>query len=441
MSFFQPSQINTNAVCVLKKRDNGEMFIAYEPLVTPIQAEISQLENSLRFATQTRAKELYAQIKEHPIIKSFFMIQSTFCDDLIQTWQEDYSEKRLEQIFSSQSVDKVAQLKLFVLAFKLHHTYENCKTDSQILAYSHRMKGWCTFTHQLNDHFKVDFETNFGYGIATFFCIRLNFKGIDIVPLTHWVHYQIVNQYEVIRCSQQYAAQHENWFRAMDYVKTACNLYLLNETAFVNQYILGECKQFVKELHKIISQNIFTFITSGYHFVIQNEEKKLLGEELISYRASKISGSLTFVKYIQSYGHITDISNVIEDIEKLNLSIRPVIESAILRLTQLLEPKQRKMTGLYILYHELRDENTQLYNERQRIQQEMYKLEKYHSDFTEEEFNLQYPGYKKFKIKYDANLKLFTDLSKEIDKLEAYINQYNENLAVIDAYFEAKNTN
>jgi hypothetical protein len=360
---------------------------------------------------------------------------STFCNDLWSAWQEDNAEQRLNQIFESQFYDKVQELTLMVLAFKLHNTYAKCRVDENILAYSHRMIGWVAQPYEINENFRATFQTNFGYGGSTFFCVRLNFRGIDIVPLTHWVHYQIVKQKEVIYCSQNYWPQHENWHKAMDYVKTACNVYRQNEEQFINRYILHECQELVKKLKNVVSNHRFEFITSGYHFVIKHEWTELKGEELIAFRAHKISGSLAFIDYINSYAHFANINAVIQSIEQLNRDIIPVIEAAMERLTPELEAKERRMTGLKMLHYELHDENKAYYDERQRIQQEMHKQEKYHPDFTDEEFNLKYPDYKKFKAKYEVNTKIYSELDTEIYHLKYYLEQYGKNLADIQAYF------
>ncbi|MBS1527092.1 MAG: hypothetical protein JST19_15675 [Bacteroidetes bacterium] len=435
MPFYRPDEINTNAVCVLKKRPDGNLYVDYESLINPIPGEIVRLETSIRHASQKRANELYHEIKADPVLKTILQRPSTFCNDLWSAWQEDNSEKRLDQIFESQFYDKVQELTLMVLAFKLHHTYAKCRADENILAYSHRMIGWVHFTHQLNDNFKATFQTNFGFGSATHFCVRLNFRGIDIVPLTHWVHYQIVKQKEVIYCSQNYWPQHENWYKAMDYVKTACNLYHQNEEQFIKRYILHECQELVKKLENVVSNHRFEFIISGYHFVVKHEWTELKGEELIAFRAHKVSGSLAFIDYINSYAHFANINAVIQSIEQLNRDIIPVIEAAVERITPELEAKERRMTGLKMLHHELHDENKAYYDERQRIQQEMHKQGKYHPDFTDEEFNLKYPDYKKFKAKYELNTKIYSDLNTEIYHLKYYLEQYGENLADIQAYF------
>ncbi|MBD1364949.1 hypothetical protein IDJ77_14095 [Mucilaginibacter sp. ZT4R22] len=437
MSFYQPNQINSSALCVLRKKDNGELIITYEPLVSPIPEAITQLENILRHTRQDQAKAVFETILNDDVLKIIFGPRSSFCDNLWEPWQEDNSKLRLEQIFDSKYVDKVQHLKMAILAHKLHHTYHKCRQDEGVLAYSHRLIGWKTFPHQIDANFNVEFVSNFGFGNSTFFCIKLSYKGVDILPLTHWIRYRIVNKEEIIRCTQTYNPQNENWYKAIDYVKAACNMFRQSESRFVNYYLLGECSRLVEGLKSIATKSTFEFITSGYHFVVAKETKTLSGDELIAYRADRISGSLAFIEHINSLRYIRDINAIVQEIEKLNHQIKPVIERARERLESLLELKTRRMKGFKILHYELHEENTAYYNKRQLMQKELFQQKIFSSEILDNTFAERYPEYNGFEIKYKKNSKDYCELSDEINEIERYIQQYNESLKAIKNYFDS----
>ena len=72
-------------------------------------------------------------------------------------------------------------------AFSINKAYNICKKDKSILSFSHRKDGWSNPVYQLTQNFSVEIKTNFGYGRKSYFYTKLNYKEIDITPVSEWI--------------------------------------------------------------------------------------------------------------------------------------------------------------------------------------------------------------------------------------------------------------
>src|SRR5690606_38411441 len=127
---------------------------------------------------------------------------------------------------------------------------------------------WSNPEFKLSENFTVVLKTNFGYGSASYFYIKLKYKNIEITPFSEWIDYEIAKFTEIIRYTKSFVyrllrgiyngkrvyqqkMENSNWQDAIDYTKTACNVSLKDEVDFVRKYIIDECERMVAGLENI----------------------------------------------------------------------------------------------------------------------------------------------------------------------------------------------
>lgn len=210
---------------------------------------------------------------------------------------------------------------LWSKAYSIKTAYRTCNEDDSVLLFSHRIDGWSNPLYQLTTNFSVEIKTNFGYGRASYFYTKLKYKDIEITPFSEWIDYEYAKFFEIVRYTQAYDLQNENWLEAMKFSRDACNLSMLDEKRFIENYVIDECEKMVSGLEEMFHKEHFDFKTrsrGGY-----SVDKK--GHILIEYRGEKITGALEFISKILEFDHITEMKIFVERIEKCNEKIQPIL--------------------------------------------------------------------------------------------------------------------
>ena len=198
------------------------------------------------------------------------------------------------------------------LAYAIELAYENAENDSSIVAISHRKLGWAYPSFNLTKNLDVQFLTNFGYGNKSYFCIKLRFKNIDIIPFSEWVRYSDSRYDELLSYSQDYHVKNSSWKGAMAYTRSAVNLCVEDESKFIEKYITSECEWLVNGLKDIVAER---------KAMNDFDEKR----DRIEYKGMKISGALNFIKSIKEFDSEISVKKFIKDIEQLNKDMLPIL--------------------------------------------------------------------------------------------------------------------
>ena len=216
-------------------------------------------------------------------------------------------------------------------AYAINNTYQLCKANKNILAYSHRVIGWINFKFCLTSNFSCEIDTNFGYGYSSYFYVKLKYKNIEITPFSEWVQYEYAKFSEIIRYSSSYLLENKNWLDAMEYCQKACNLSTKDEIEFIEKYLIEECEIMANGLERILIEHDFKLkqkkskITllacneSEYYSI--NKE----GHELICFRGEKISGAIDFIKKIIEFEQIVSVKSFIDRIELCSVVLQPLL--------------------------------------------------------------------------------------------------------------------
>jgi len=314
-------KINSTHLVVLKKTPHEEgVSIDYIPLLNPMRA---LLDRTYKKCNDGLHHKEYPNeiIESDKNLRNIFLSNYDFCWEISGAYQGlenlsnyifEYDDELSEQKIKEKVLDDKLSLKhQFLyrdLAYMLELAYDKAKDNSNILAMSHRSHGWGNTPFKLTKNLEVEFKTNFGYGRKSYFYAKLRFKDIDIIPFSEWVTYKDRTYDEIVKYSQRYTLENQNWKTAMEYVRDAINLSIDDDVEFVEKYIVTECKWLIKGLKGVCN------VEKPTDLVLSRIKEK---RARIEYKGKKLSGSLDFIKSIAEYELITSVGNFINDLEQL----------------------------------------------------------------------------------------------------------------------------
>lgn len=300
------------------------------------------------------------------------------------------------------------------------------------------MIGWSYPEFKLNEDFTVQFHTNFGYGSTSYFYVKLNFKGIDILPFSDWVIYSGGSLYEIVRYSKKINVSNSGWNDAMSYVKDAFNLLVEDEEKFVDLYVIAECVILIKGLeYSLYNEDGFPYYANFHNILNSNykvESKRLIAK----YRGEKITGALSFIRSIEEYSSIAKLSFFIEKIEGLNLTVYPFITRELNLINVELEVLFVELAPLELEFNNAKKQYYPILKLDKRIESIVSKLKKSGIDNTvlKELFNKKFPDYKSKKDDYDFFRKKFFEVSGLIGELKRLKSSFDVYESRVVNYFK-----
>lgn len=312
------------------------------------------------------------------------------------------------------------------------------RNDSSIMAYSHRRVGWARTTFNLNDDIRVVYLTNFGYGRASYFFLLLYYKGIGILPYSYWIHYRIVNTFQIIRYTRIYQLDNKEWMEAMSFTANTYNDAVDNPDSFVQKYILSEVEEMVSGLEMIRNSKKYNVLVSFFnsHYII------LEGDNLIRFKGEKISGALDFLDQLQTLTPITDkVGKYIQRIISSNISIVPELQKTLPNKKKTLKSILEKIANEQPIWDELDSRNEQY----EQMRNEMYDAIAEEDAFVEENwgtitheldirFGKEHPEYDTFKKEYKAEYDVYHNLCSKHKETQSFIEEIQKYLDKIKAY-------
>jgi len=222
-------------------------------------------------------------------------------------------------------------------AFSIDKVYNQCSANNNIIAFSHKRKGWSKPLYNLTNNFTVQIKTNFGYGNSSYFYTVLTYKGLSLAAYSDLITYEFAHASEIIKYTKSYPLIDNEWINAMTYCKEACNLTLIDEESFFSKYVIDECQNLVNGLDLLVkSIRVGCYKVS---FIDSKKTKELKGHSLYAYIAVKIADSLMFIADIVKFKSLTNVKIFIEkillynkNVLKLLTDLLPEIEAEVLKL-------------------------------------------------------------------------------------------------------------
>lgn len=310
--------------------------------------------------------------------------------------------------------------------------------DNTVLAYSHRRVGWASPAFNLNDDIKVVYLTNFGYGSASYFFLQIYYKGIGILPYSHWVHYRKANASDIIRYTRRYHLENQEWLKTMSFTADVYNDAVGNPESFIQKNILNEVEEMVSGLETIQSANSYRTQESFFN----PSSIVITGDDLICFKGEKISGALGFLDQLKTLAPITDkVDSYIQRITNCNFSIVAELETAISGKKKFLETILKSIEREQPKWDELSSKN----EEYDKMRSNLYDAIKKEDAFKEKSWSVliderdarfikENPEYVAFKGEYKAEQNVYYDLCAKRDKAQSFIDEIQKYLDKIESH-------
>lgn len=460
-------KINEEVLCILRYKDD-ELIIDYELIENHFSSEkiaikklcetnFDNLPNIVKYLKTTESiKLLQKQFKYCKKIDSSYQGFTVNIDerikqinrsrDLFYLNAKNNKEYNIEENIFNLQVELIDEFTLWVSAYNIEKTYRKCFDDKFILTFSHRINGWSNPEYKLSDNFTVELKTNFGYGGASYFYIKLKYKNIEITPFSEWIDYEIAKFSEIIRYTKSFAyrlfrgtyngkrayrqiIKNSNWQDAIDFAKIACNDSLKNEEDFIRKYIIDECETMVVGLEKFFSFSEFTF--KGEYDTHYKVDKA--GHQLMEFRGEKISGALDFISKILEFDTIAEIKSFIVRIEVCNKKIQPLIVEELKAIKIKLKLLNSEMAILKPKYLILIEKNQNYMRHKNEIRRQLIvskELDGNNIDFEKlnKTFLDKFPEFSAFENEYNnvsIQYKVLTEQIQNLTNLFKTITTYN----------------
>ena len=449
-------KINIEVLSILKKNDStNKIELEFIPIKNLLEDEMETLKSFCDSKTIT-----LTQLVEFISKTSIFNLLSKgykYCVNLNGTFQSFIVDNHatileiltMRQIMRKKKFDKPETYNMedetfaykqkikdkYILwqkAYSIAETYNLCRKNKSIITFSHRKDGWSNPIYHLSKNLTVEIKTNFGFGNSSYFYSIIRYKDIEITPFSEWVYYEFAKFSEIIRYTQTYLLQNEDWLSAMEFSRDACNLSIESEELFIEKYILFECEQMVIGLENILKENNFTF----KHRRNENYRSEKKGHILIEFRGEKISGSLNFIKKIIEFENIITIKKFIDRIENCCKIIQPIL----LKEIEILKPKVNNLSNeisvLKPAYEAIVEQKNQYEKKKNDLLQQMLiagilNTKLIDLEILENNFSEKYPLYKEFLKMYVQITNEYIVLTKKLENLTNTFNNilsYNEKI-------------
>lgn len=451
-------KVNETHMCVLRKVENEDRVkVDFIELKSPYQDCLDELKRMADNDNRT-VIELQDYVKGSSLNR--FTSDFDFCSFLSDPYQwipclpkisfADYQSKITdfdkqkdvsgkERYVREERKNYYRRIKNRDLPATLENLYYTLGKDPSVLAYSHRRVGWASPEFKLNDDIKVAFLTNFGYGRASYFFLRIHYKGIGILPYSEWVHYRKASTYEIIRYTRRFHLENNEWIKAMSFTADVYNTAVENPASFIQKNILNEVEEMVSGLETILN-------TTGYR-VLENYFNPgngvvITGDELTIFKGEKISGALDFLDQLKKLVAITNnVNSYIQRIMKCNLSVSVDLEKAIITKNTTLEELLSQIEKEQPIWDAISQKNDEYDKKREK----MYNLINNEKKFKNESYSVKneecntrfakkHPEYAAFKEEYDVERDKYNSLCSRRDEAKKFIELLQSYLDKIEAH-------
>jgi len=457
-------KINETHICTLKKHDN-KIYVENESLVFKFESSFREFirmsENPNRqayelenFITKGPLQVLleifnfckyldkpYEGLDRYAVIgyQEYTSREKKHRANLLKKIKDESSEDKMREFQENEKKKLIKEITYRKIAHSINEAYEKFEDDNDILAFSHRRRGFDLPEFKLGDDFDVIYKSNFGYGSVSYFYSHIKYKDIDILPYSDWIRYRFANKHDIIRFTRRHQLLNPSWLEAFDFTSKLFNHSVTDPKTFVNVWIINECKEMIEGLEYLLNKNEkHELIHSQFGHDVSVEINA--GKDLLDFKGEKISGALHFMSKIKELTVFTDkINSFIERIKQCNLSIYPQLKEEIAELKSTIDdlnkqietkrPTLEKLTNQMVKYDKIKLDIVKFLNSQNNSDLNI------NSDDVISELKRQYPEYEATSNEYEKAQKEFNALQKELaecteikEKFEGYVQIIKEQL-------------
>lgn len=338
----------------------------------------------------------------------------------------------------------------YIYALEYNRTLNMLLRQDKVKMCSLEEIGWQSHVFRINDDVKVDLRTNFGYGRSSYFLVKLTYKDIDVIPYTHIVNYYYANAVDIIRCTESFHPERDNWEPVMSLVADAANSANQSTSSFVRIYIIEECRAMVSELRRLYDnpQFIYNKISKIHHGHlsiinvrdISSYEKAQYGiypdEVVFTFKCEKLTGALLFLNNLErQVEFIPAIQKYIDELKTMNTNLVSEIDQRIPLIKKEIDKAENKKK---ILNNRIKEIDEKLKPHKTKIKKEVERIKKkkeaaggfvnvyvIESEVTDA-LCKNNSEYRVLKDQYDEIDNEIRMLNSEIGSRESFINRLND---------------
>ena len=162
-----------------------------------------------------------------------------------------------------------------------HYLYKQAilkAKNNGYLAYSHRKFGWNTERFNLDENFRINVYTNFGYGKSSYFTLTLYYNEIPIIPYTKVIYYPFVNASSVLDYTNDYDVNYESFMKCFSFVAEELKDFKQHgKDTFIYKHITQSLDELTFLIDKIMDRNVFYFVdTAKINSYLDLNDRKII---------------------------------------------------------------------------------------------------------------------------------------------------------------------
>ena len=376
--------------------------------------------------------------------------------DELKKLKEDSEEKyakKVDEIVRDRMQKYVNQLRKgfqyqrFIFAHRYTVKLKEIKENPNVKMWSTDQIGWKEFEYKVNDDITVYIKSNFGYGSASYFFCNLKYKDINILPYTAIIKYYYVQMVDFIRYTRRYSINRESWAEVFDFAVLTANMAKHEPLKFVKVWIVNEVEEMMQGMRKIMSSPVEELeyylkfnqkIEIASYHIFRNcttrdrkDYEVLPNEKVIAFKAEKITGCLLLLDNLRKLTEIAPIIvPYIEEIEQMNLRIRPEIEAHIVSLSKDIEKLE---DSLNIVLKELERLSPIIERHKEEIEKLRKEINEKRKDGwqigtweAENEYKKKHPEYVRVKTENDEQTAIKEKLERRIERRKRFLEILNK---------------
>ncbi|SMD41761.1 hypothetical protein SAMN00777080_0292 [Aquiflexum balticum DSM 16537] len=443
-----------------KKQD--KLFLFEHEIQNPYIEIQEELNEKFPFNTQNSSKTFFLEFydflcekisgKRHPLLDNidYCLYYSYPYQGIRWTTLKDEFEKHIEKFKKAVVENNVEEIQEYN---KLHFGFDRNRFDffafndslesvkikfkDSIVAYSHNYVGFTEILFIVDENFKFYIDSNLGFGKSSYFFLKVNYKGVQIVPFSKWIYFRYEKTSIIKKYTVEYPLARSSWTRCFNYIIESYQLYKTNESLFINKYMVGELDEMLRQVKEVFSSD--NEIKTSYWDEEQTEhleEVITIYEEILFYQGHKIVGCLDFVGSILVLSEFSvEVSFYIEKIEEYVVKVKKKIELHLIilkkRIIELqIEKENLKINSIEILSWE---------KSFQGLLKEKHNVLSYHSDylsFLPQFLENNFESEKQLCIELLSFHEEMEKLTDSISNTENFVRRFSGIIEDINTYFD-----
>ncbi|GEM_PF-5152166 len=149
----------------------------------------------------------------------------------------------------------------YYYAYLLKSYYRNYDNNDNVIAYSHRIRGFNKRRLTIDNDFEIVIKTNFGYGNSSYFYATVIFQNVSILRYSRMILYDFAEAAELLLSTKILTVDEKSWNELFDYIISVYNDYRLRGlNGKFGKYVRKSLSDFVMLFEKVLTERSFFYV-------------------------------------------------------------------------------------------------------------------------------------------------------------------------------------